>query len=242
MNYKLRALLSFVAIALAACGIAPRTETPIPTIASNDERQSKTLLVMLPGRGDRAGSFVDAGFLELDDSDKFDRVAVDAHFGYYMKRNLIPRLHEDVIQPAKNAGYESIWLLGVSMGGMGSILYANAHPDVIDGVVLLAPYLGDPELAAEIQASGGLANWNADQSDFPAHEVDTWRWLQKTRSDAEPVPILMGYGLDDKFAGFYAPLQDEIDGLRIYTEDGAHNWTTWRKLWETLRADLNGKL
>jgi pimeloyl-ACP methyl ester carboxylesterase len=184
------------------------------------------------------GSFVDAGFLDKVGAYDFDVLAVDAHFGYYMKRSLIPRLHEDVIRPAREAGYEHIWLLGVSMGGLGAILYAAEHPGVVDGMVLLAPYLGDPELAAEIQASGGLSAWNPDESQFKAHEVDVWRWLQASRTASEPVPILMGYGLDDRFAGYYGPLQGEVAGLRIYTEDGGHKWTTWARLWQTIQPDF----
>lgn len=238
MNSKVRALISFTAVALAACGFAPRTEVPIPIITADDQRKSGTLLVMLPGRGDRAVSFVDAGFLKPVDQSKFDVVAVDAHFGYYMKRSLIPRLHEDVIKPARDAGYDSIWLLGVSMGGLGAILYSAEHPEAIDGLVLLAPYLGDPELAAEVQASGGLATWDAEQSRFKEHEVDVWRWLQSSRLEAEPAPILMGYGTDDRFAGDYGPLQDEIAGLTVYTRAGGHKWTTWGELWESMQLDI----
>ena len=239
MNSKIHALVSFIAISLAACGIAPRTDNPIPTIASSDERKSRTLIVMLPGRGDRVTSLVEAGFLNQGVAPKFDIVAVDAHFGYYMKRSLIPRLHEDVIKPAQDAGYENIWLLGVSMGGLGAILYAAEHPGIVDGVVLLAPYLGDPELAAEVEASGGLSTWNADESQFKQHEVDVWRWLQATRTDVDPVPILMGYGLSDRFAEFYGPLQKDIDGISIYTEPGGHKWTTWSALWQTMQRDIN---
>lgn len=239
MKPRLRALLSFFAIVLSACGIAPPTEIPIPTIPTDrTQGDSSTLLVMLPGRGDRASAFVDAGFLETSGEADFDVVAVDAHFGYYMKRNLMPRLHEDVIQPARDAGYESVWLLGVSMGGLGSLLYASEHPDNIDGVILLAPYLGDPNLAMEIQAAGGLASWNPGDSKFKDHEVAVWAWLKESRASNNPVPVILGFGRDDKFAGFYAPLQDSIDGITVYERDGAHNWTTWRALWQTIRADI----
>ena len=238
MKTRLRALLSTAAVAIAACGIAPRTETPIPVIASSEVRNSKTLIVMLPGRGDRASSFLDADFLQHPGAGEFDIVAVDAHFGYYMKRTLIPRLHDDVILPSLKAGYENIWLLGVSMGGLGAILYAAEHPENVDGLVLLAPYLGDPALASEVQASGGLAIWKADDSEFKSHEVDAWRWLQSSRLGSEPVPILLGYGLDDRFANNYRPLQDEISGIDIFTEVGGHNWTTWNRLWQVMQTDL----
>ena len=78
---------------------------------------------MLPGRGDRGEVFVREGFEKAGQRLGFDTIMVDAHFGYYMKRSLIPALDEDIIQPALEAGYENIWLLGVSMGGFGSLLY-----------------------------------------------------------------------------------------------------------------------
>ena len=61
-------------------------------------------------------------FLEKIEDKDFDVISVDAHFGYYKNRDLVPRLHDDVITPAQQNGYEKIWLLGVSMGGMVSNL------------------------------------------------------------------------------------------------------------------------
>ncbi len=82
---------------------------PLPTISPpTDERKGKSLIVMLPGRGDRAESFRTAGFLDTAADHAFDVIAVDAHLGYYKERNLIPRLHNDVILPAKKDGYEKI--------------------------------------------------------------------------------------------------------------------------------------
>ena len=128
---------------LTSCAGTPPTENPIPSITSVvPDSSGKTLVVMLPGRGDRAENFVKADFVEIGNRQHFDVIAVDAHFGYYNERNLIPRLHDDIIVPAKKRGYENIWMLGVSMGGFGSLLYAAEHPEMVSGVILLAPFLG----------------------------------------------------------------------------------------------------
>ncbi|MCH8250648.1 MAG: alpha/beta fold hydrolase [Proteobacteria bacterium] len=232
--------ITILAFVIGGCGLSPRTENPIPTISSpTDERKGKSLIVMLPGRGDRAESFRTAGFLDTAADHAFDVIAVDAHLGYYKERNLIPRLHNDVILSAKKDGYEKIWLLGISMGGFGSLLYAEQHPGLVDGIILLAPYLGDPGLASEIVASGGLASWSGEESQFMEHEVAIWQWLKNSRNESDHVPILLGYGLSDRFAGNYGPLQDEIEGLTIYTEDGGHKWTTWSNLWTRILSDIS---
>ena len=193
---------------------------------------------MLPGRGDRAENFRDAGFLDTIKDKKFDAILVDAHLGYYKNRSLLPRLHNDVIIPAKENGYESIWLLGVSMGGMGSLLYVNEHPALIDGLILLAPYLGDPGLSTEVEASGGLATWSPEDSSFMKHEVAIWDWLKKTRTGEDEVPVYLGFGLSDRLAGSYGALQGDIGGLHVYTEDGGHKWTTWARLWSRIVIEL----
>lgn len=231
--------ITMLAFAYSGCGITPRTEVPLPYISkATTASKSKTLVVMLPGRGDRARNFQDAGFLERIGDKDFDVVAVDAHFGYYRERILVPRLHEDVILPAKANGYERIFLLGVSMGGLGSVLYAERHPNVIDGLILLAPYLGDPGIAADVSAAGGLDSWSGEGTDFPDHEIAIWEWLRDSRAKDDPVPIYLGYGTSDHFAANYGALREKIDGLTIYTEDGGHKWTTWSRLWTRIATDL----
>ena len=121
---------------------------------------------MLPGRGDRAATFISNGFQNAGENYGFDTIAADAHFGYFRKRTLVERLHADIVLPAREAGYKKIWLLGISAGGFGSILYASQYPDEIDGVILLAPFLGEREAIDELVAGGGLATWSADGSEL----------------------------------------------------------------------------
>ena len=60
------------------------------------------------------------------------------------------------------AGYENIWLLGISMGGLGTLLYASEYPEQVDGVVLLAPFLGDRSAIETIVATGPLEERNGE--------------------------------------------------------------------------------
>lgn len=237
-RYTITPLLSLIVLLSSCVGLVP-TETPIPSIATfGAESRSDTLVIMLPGRGDRADTFIAQGFQEEGAQFAFDTLAVDAHFGYYMKRSLLPRLHEDIVLPARAAGYQNIWLLGISMGGFGSLLYAAEYSDEIDGVILLAPYLGDQKLAEEIGASGGLAAWPGDGTGFKDYEIGVWAWLQSAANGRSGTSVILGYGESDTNAETHAVLAEALDPTSVYTLQGGHKWTTWRPLWKKIAADL----
>ncbi len=233
-------LLAFVLLTLTACLGAPATEIPIPSISTaNAGSSNRTLIVMLPGMGDRVDTFFTTGFLDAGDQRDFDVLAVDAHFGYYRERSLIPRLHEDIIVPAKASGYQNIWLLGISMGGFGSLLYAEQHPEYIGGVILLAPFLGEPELAQEIAAAGGLHSWSGgDAHGLKKYEIDIWMWLKDVTTNPGGIPVVLGFGRSDRLAQGYGPLIEALDSSRVYSIDGGHKWTTWSPLWTRIAADF----
>lgn len=246
MKSPLKALFTLAVSApalLAGCINLPPTETPIPQLGDNGTNEAgKTLVIMLPGMGDRAETFDEEGFLEIGHRNGFDTIAVDAHFGYYRERSLLPRLREDVILPARERGYENIWLLGISLGGLGSLLYAEAHPDDIDGLILLAPYMGSDELIADVKAAPSLQAWNPDGKELPEHEIAIWRWLQTETARTDGKPIVLGYGRSDRLAGAYGPLLPALDGSRVYAREGNHRWTTWTPLWTRIASDLGPRL
>lgn len=232
-------LLVSIALLLSGCISMLQTEVPLPSIESADsDSRHNSLVIMLPGRGDRADTFVTERFTNAGGRWGFDTLAVDAHFGYYMKRSLLPRLHEDIVVPAQAAGYKNIWLLGISMGGFGSLLYASEHPDEIDGVILLAPFLGDPKLVQEIDEAGGLAVWSGDASGYKDYEIDVWTWLQNVTNGQSTTRVILGYGESDGSAKTHAVLADALKPSSVYTLEGGHKWTTWRPLWEKIAADL----
>jgi pimeloyl-ACP methyl ester carboxylesterase len=194
---------------------------------------------MLPGRGDRADAFIQAGFHEAGKQHGFDTVAVDAHLGYYMERNLLDRLHEDIVLPAREAGYRDIWMLGISMGGLGALLYASEYPDEVDGVVLLAPFLGDRKAIQEIVSHGPLQTWNGEGSGLKDYEIAIWSWIRDAAQKPEPTPIFLGYGQSDRMAEGYTKLIDFMKPSGVYTREGGHKWTTWRPLWDEISNDLD---
>ena len=240
MNSRLtRSILVTISLLMSGClGMVP-TEVPLPDIeTANPGSRHESLVIMLPGRGDRADAFIREGFQEVAERRGFDTIAVDAHFGYYMERSLLPRMHEDIVLPARQVGYEKIWILGISMGGYGTLLYASEHPDLVDGVILLAPFLGDRSSIEEIVSSGGLNEWNESTSELEDHEIKVWSWLRDATSPPEKTPVILGYGLSDAMAESYRVLVDSIAPSSVYTLEGGHKWTTWGPLWERIAADL----
>lgn len=231
-----RWMLPLTVLLLSACAWAPAPVQPMANIAQPNERRSDTLLVFLPGRGDRGPDFIDQGFLDVGAGRGYDMVAADAHFGYYMSETIVDRLHEDIIRPARARGYEHIWLLGISAGGLGACLYADAHPDMIDGLILLAPYPGDEALVQDIAGAGGLSAWAGETMAGEAYQRRHWRWLKTVTEGRDSTPIVLGYGRDDRFAKAAELLAGQLPPEHVFRAEGGHRWPVWRGLWERIAA------
>jgi len=65
--------------------------------------RASTLLVLMPGRGDKGADWAAHGFVsDLRAAGlTFDVVATDAHIGYYMKETIVERMRDDVLAPAR---------------------------------------------------------------------------------------------------------------------------------------------
>ncbi|MDB5361916.1 MAG: alpha/beta hydrolase [Rhodospirillales bacterium] len=190
-----------------------------------------TLLVMLPGAEMSAEEFRANGFLDGDGSiDGIDRIAVETGVECYLDEVSVARLHEQVIAPAHTRGPVRIWLVGISLGGMGALLYAQAHPDRIAGVILLAPFIGSRGLIAEVERAGGLRHWRA--LDVSTAERRLLAWL----GAAEGLPDMhLGFGIEDRFAAAHRLLAALLPAERVVTAPGGHDWPTWRVLWQELQ-------
>jgi pimeloyl-ACP methyl ester carboxylesterase len=228
-------LLGSIWLSLAGCARWRPTPVPLRTVSFPGAGQPRTLVVLLPGRRDRPEDFGRSGFPETAAraGATVDMVAVGAHLGYYFKGMIVDRLHEDVIAPARKR-YDRIWLVGVSVGGTGSLAYAERHPENVDGIVLLAPFLGEEKVIAEITAAGGLRGW---QPPDPLAEDDyqrrLWRWLKRYENGSQgQIPLYLGYGTRDSFARANGLLGEVLPPEGVFTVAGGHDWKAWRALWE----------
>ena len=194
------------------------------------------LVVFLPGRGDRAEDFEERGFLAAARKAglEADVLAVDAHLAYYYKRVITQRLWEDVILPARARGYRRLFAVGISLGGLGAITLADEHPDAVAGLFVLAPYLGEPELAREIEAAGGLARWSGEASEGDFRGV--WGFLRGYAAGEARPPLWLAYGESDRYAYGHRLLAAALPKERVLVTAGGHDWKAWDRLWSEFLA------
>lgn len=244
----LGSILVLVAAALCGCGVwrpttVPMTELRLPAPCT---LRPDTLLVMLPGSYARPEEYVSQGFVRAVRERQLaaDIVLVDAHLGYYNDKSIVERLRADIVEPARANGYERIWLAGISIGGLGAMLYAQAQPDAITGIVALAPYLGTRETALGIIGMGGLRHWEASGGPIDPNDMDTrlWRWLKpyaEPLASGELAPaaraqLYLGHGRSDRFAYSLDLLAAALPPSHVATTDGGHDWGPWLAQWQRL--------
>ncbi|GAB4486440.1 MAG: hypothetical protein OHK006_14320 [Thermodesulfovibrionales bacterium] len=235
-----RIFAAVLCLAIFSAGCGPRMRpaaVPIDKVFYGSSENTSTVVVFLPGREDDVNAFECHGFVDAirQQNISADMVAVDAHLGYYAEKTLADRMKQDVIGPARSAGYDRIWLAGVSMGSLGALLYLKHHPEEIDGVILIGPYLGDNEIIDEIRNAGGLAAWTPGDVGADDWQRTLWKGLRDMHGKKLP-PIYLAYGKDDRYAGgaeLFAPL---LPADRVSTVPGGHDWRTWHTLWKRFLA------
>lgn len=235
---------SWILLACAALGgcVGWREPTvPMPVLRYPAPRAPATgLVALLPGLGDAPERFAAEGIVAaLQSRDPhLEVVACDAHAGYYRGPTVVERLHDDVLGPTA-ARYARHWLVGVSLGGIGALSYAREHPGQLDGLILLAPFLGPDELLADIHAAGGLAQWTPPPAESLApgrrRYVELWTWLQRFATEPMRMPqLFVGCGDEDRMAPGIALLAAVLPADHLVTRPGGHAWTTWAPLFAEL--------
>jgi pimeloyl-ACP methyl ester carboxylesterase len=148
------------------------------------------------------------------------------------------RLHEDVILPARRSGVEKISIVGISMGGLGALIYDTEYPDQADSLILLSPYLGEEKALEEIEASGGLREWQPGPISERDYTRKLWLRLREDRlmnTGHPPTEIQLGCGHEDRLAASNRLFAKEF--LKPEAQEwivGNHDWPTWRILFEKL--------
>lgn len=221
--------------ALRPATVPLRTVDLARTAHGSSHGTGRCLAVLLPGRLDDPEQFARAGFARAVASRGMavDLIAVDTHLGYFRARSVVERLRADVIAPARAAGYDTIWIVGTSLGGLGGLLYLRDHPEDLAGVLALAPYLGETAVIAEIERAGGPTAWQPP-SVLADSDVgrELWSWLGPWSSGAQPVPLHLGWGTADAFDRANRMLARALPPGRVYTDPGGHDWAVWERLWE----------
>ena len=237
------ALGAILAVGLCAswsCSLlVPPARVPMAQKVLRETPASGCAAILLPGRWDRVERFEEAGFPERAERAGVDLglIEADAHIGYYRERSVVPRLEQDVIGPARARGARHVWMVGTSLGGIGSLVYWDAHPDQVAGLVLIAPYLGEDEALDEIRRAGSLRAWQppADVAgDDVGHRV--WRILRKLLTSESAPPVVLAFGTGDDLAPGHRLLARELPADRVFERPGGHDWDTWAALWSDVLA------
>jgi len=231
-------IFALIFLMLPACGVLPRaTPTPVATLARG-EATGAELVVFLPGRWSRVEEFERQGFFEIARKRWPDArlVAADLHLGYYKNQSIARRLHEDVILPARRSGVKSVRIVGISMGGLGALIYDVEYPGQVDELVLLSPFLGEEDALQEIEASGGLQKWRPGPLAEKDFSRKLWLNLRENRLvKGRPTKVLLGCGTEDRLATSNRMFAKEF--LESDVQEwiaGSHDWPTWRPLFESL--------
>ena len=262
-----RTLLPWLSLALLLTGClaplkAPRQPIPawsldgdvaraVPpsslTLSASQKASSPCAVVLLPGSFDHPRDFARHGFADTLKQRHPDLhiVSVDAHMGYYRNRSVVQRLQEDVVGPLKEEGYR-VWMAGISLGGLGSLLYAQQSSEqpqlALEGLVALAPFLGHDGLIRDLQDAGGALEWQPpDPLPEPKGRATVgyslWPWLvdwheQRQQSGSEMPNIVLAYGLEDSFAPAGEQLAALLPDEHVFIHSGGHDWDAWRPLWK----------
>ncbi|MCC2634871.1 MAG: alpha/beta hydrolase [Ramlibacter sp.] len=217
-------------------GCFPRGDPsrPIPTEFVAAPQKAQRLVVVLPGRGDDVKGLQRSGITQAIQQawPDADVVLTGLALGYYMEGQAVPRLHAEVIEPARKRGYAQVWLVGASLGGMGALLYDQAHPNQVDGLVLLAPYLGEKALLQEIAAAGGVARWQPPPAprviDGDNFQPELWRYLQTWSRPPGPRPnVWVAYGTRDRLRGALPLIAPLLPPQKVLEPAGGHDWEVW---------------
>ena len=198
----------------------PRTQAPV-------------LLVLLPGVHMTPDELQQQGFVSAvrQRGLAVDVVVAGTLLDHTRDGSVIRRLRNEVIAPARAQGYSRIWLAGISLGGYLALHYERSHPGELQGVLLIAPYLGKRTLTQEIEAAGGAASWRRQAAAGSAGDIDQTLWTWLTALPAGTPPIWLASGREDRFAAEQKLLAGLLPPDRTDLLPGGHDWKPWRALW-----------
>ena len=199
-----------------------------------------TRIVCLPGAYHIADDFLAAGFDERVNRGRLpvDLVFVDVEMRNLGDRSILAQLKQQIVLPARSLGCRTLWFAGISLGGFIALDYAASNPGELDGVCLLAPYLGSRMLTGEIARAPGLNAWKRGDLEDSCEERRVWGYLQS--EDVRSRLLYLGYGQDDRFAEAHRLLAQVLPPSAVNVIPGAHDWRTWTTLWENFLAKKFG--
>jgi pimeloyl-ACP methyl ester carboxylesterase len=188
-------------------------------------------IIWLPGAFNAADDFLRAGFADAVSRRglPLDLEFVDLEMRYLGDRGALEELHRSLIAPLRASGM-TVWLAGISLGGLLALDFAASYEGDLAGLCLLAPYPGNRMLLREIERAPGLRNWRPGELAETDAERRIWRYIKNRPADAPP--LYLGFGRDDRFAVGLELLAAALPAASVDVIEGGHDWRTWALLWE----------
>lgn len=187
--------------------------------------------LLLPPAYAQPEDFLRAGFAEavrargLD----LDLALIEPRLESVGDRRILTQLDE-LIDAARAAGCRTVWLGGISLGAYFALACAERRAHGLDGLCLIAPYLGSHIVTQEIERAGGVGGWEPGELDEQDEERRIWRFIK--RQARGPLPIHLGLGREDRFGARHRTLAAALDAASVDLVPGGHEWPVWRMLWE----------
>ncbi len=200
------------------------------------------LLALLSGSYSEPEDFVSAGFPAAVKQHGMDAdvLMVGTRAAWFADGSIVRRIRESVVAPAKARGNTSIWLAGISLGGLAALSYAARHEDDLSGILLISPYPATRDVLREVDAAGGLALWKPEIPPEGDLEREAWLWLATAARGHAPVYCY--YTSGDRFATGQRRMAGAIDPGHVREMPGGHDWTAWTALWGQFLTDHKAAL
>jgi len=234
--------LTIIIILTACSGPVDKEDFFVDTLVGSN----RNLVVLLPTIGGEGSFYETQGFIQAmrDRGGEGHYKVLDVKPILYLNGRVVDLLKTTVIDPARADGYATIWLVGTSLGGHGALLYLSRHPEDVDYVAVLAPFIADPITLDAIQDEGGLdqmAECPGIAWDYACNMLTLIESYLETPGNERRLAI--GYGLDDGFAEQNKLLADILPPDLVFTvPGGGHDWDTWKQLWAQILDHIETKM
>lgn len=224
----LRVARCVVLFGLLGCGSSTSSLPDTLRVLDDNVQDARCLVVFLPGAGDTAEKYFEHGFVsELRRARiRADVASVDAVQAYYRRGDVMERLREDVLAPARER-YETLWLVGISMGGGGALRFAADHPELVDGVTVFAPFMGSRAWMRRIRSLGGASHFELDDETRTNPYGRAWYWVGHREA-----PLYVAWGAEDFLRDIAETMALELPASNVIRGGGGHEWLSWRDLWK----------
>jgi len=193
---------------------------------------ASTRILFLPAAYTGPEDFVQAGFVRAVRQRQLavDLVFAELNMQHLTDRTILRRVRHELVLPARAVGCSSIWICGISLGGFIGLSFAARYTSEIDGLCVLAPYLGNHMIISEIERANGLAAWQPGELAADDDERRVWRFIQS--QPGKQIAVRLGYGREDRFANSQRMMAAALPPEHVQVTAGGHEWPVWSQLWE----------